>query len=196
MQQNGVFDLLRLLEMTLEESFPLVPGKFAVVKPKEIELLIDRIYGALPMEVQEAKALLLRRDELQAEAQYKAEKIVMDAQSEAERKLSEADFIKALEREGARIRVQVQQECEDIKRVAMEEAEMIRGGAADEAAKIRHGAEVYAEQVLNNLDRDLTQLQSIVKNGQSYFEKLRGDSVSAEQAIHDKAAKAADFVIK
>ncbi len=181
--------------MTLEESFPLIPGKFAVVKPKEIELLIDRIYGALPMEVQEAKALLLRRDELQAEAQYKAEKIVMDAQAEAERKLSEADFIKALEREGARIRVQVQQECEDIKRCATEEADLIRSGAIDEAGKIRQGAEVYAQQVLNNLERDLTQLQQIVKNGQAHMEKLRGESMP-ENTMSEKAAKAADFVIK
>lgn len=189
MQQNGVFDLLKLLEMTLDESFPLIPGKFAVVKPKEIELLIDRIYGALPMEVQEAKALLLRREELQSEAQHKAEKIVADAQAEAERKLSEADFIKALEREGIRIRTQVQQECEEIKRHAMEEAESIRANALDEALKIRQGAELYAEQVLTNLERDLTQLQQIVKNGQVYMEKLRTESFPQKD-------KAGDFVIR
>jgi cell division septum initiation protein DivIVA len=176
MQQNGVFDLLKLLEMTLDESFPLIPGRLAVVKPKEIELLIDRIYGALPMEVQEAKALLLRREELQSEAQHKAEKIVADAQAEAERKLSEADFIKALEREGIRIRTQVQQECEEIKRHAMEEAEAIRLNAIEEVKKIRHGAELYAEQILTNLERDLTQLQQTVKNGQVHMEKLRGDA--------------------
>jgi cell division septum initiation protein DivIVA len=195
MQQNGVFDLLRLLEITLEESVPLIPGKFAIVKPKEIELLIDRIYGALPMEVQEAKALLLRRDELQAEAQYKAEKIVMDAQAEAERKLSEADFIKAVEREAAKIRIQVQQECEEVKRCAIGEAEQIRYMAREEALKIRQGAEVYAEQILNNLDRELNQLQHIVKNGQAYMERLRTENPAASQdeAVNDKAA---DFVIK
>lgn len=176
MQQNGVYDLLKMLEISLEEGFPIIPRKFTVVKTKEIEAIIDRIYASLPVEVQEARAFLRRRDELQMEAQQKAEKIIADAQMEADRKLSEADFIKALEREGIRIRTQVQEECEEIKRKAMEEAENIRMQAADEAMKTREGAELYAEQVLTNLEHDLTKLQQVVKNGQVYMEKLRSDS--------------------
>ena len=75
-QQNGVYDLLKMLEISLEEGFPIIPRKFTVVKTKEIETLIDRIYASLPVEVQEAKAFLRRREELQIEAQQKAEKIV------------------------------------------------------------------------------------------------------------------------
>lgn len=176
MQQNGVYDLLKMLEISLEEGFPIIPRKFTVVKTKEIETLIDRIYASLPVEVQEARAFLRRREELQMEAQQKAEKIIADAQMEADRKLSEADFIKALEREGIRIRTQVQEECEDIKRKAMEEAENIRIQAADEAMKTREGAELYAEQVLTNLEHDLTKLQQVVKNGQVYMEQLRSDT--------------------
>ena len=175
-QQNGVYDLLRNLEMALEEGFPIIPKKFTIVKTKEFETLIDRIYASLPVEVQEARAFLRRRDELQAEAQARAEKIVNDAQAEADRKLSEADFIKALEREGARIRSQVQQECEEIKRRAMEEADNIRAQASDDARKTKEGAELYAEQVLTRLENLLTQEQQTVKNGQIYMEKLRADS--------------------
>lgn len=176
MQQNGVYDLLKMLEISLEESFPIIPRKFSIVKTQEIEALIDRIYGSLPVEVQEAKAFLRRRDELQLEAQQKAEKIINDAQMEADRKLSEADFIKALEREGIRIRTQVQQECEEIKRRAMEEAENIRAQATEDAMRTKEGAELYAEQVLTNLEKNLTQQQQIVKNGQVYMEKLRSES--------------------
>lgn len=176
MQQNGVYDLLRLLEISIDESFPVIPGRFVVIKPKEIEALIDKIYRSLPVEVQEARAFLRRRDEMQMEAQQKAEKIVADAQMEADRKLSEADFIKALEREGNRIRTQVQDECEEIKRKALEEADGIRVKASEDAMRTREGAEIYAEQVLTSLERDLTQLQQVVKNGQVYMEKLRSDS--------------------
>ena len=175
-QQNGVYDLLKNLEMALDEGLPIIPRKFTIVKTKEIEILIDRIYASLPVEVQEARAFLRRRDELQAEAQAKAERIVADAQAEADRKLSEADFIKALEREGARIRTQVQQECEEIKRRAMEEADNIRAQASDDARKTKEGAELYAEQVLTRLENLLTQEQQTVKNGQIYMEKLRADS--------------------
>lgn len=76
-QQNGVYDLLKLLEISLEEGFPIIPRKFTVVKTKEIEALIDRIYASLPLEVQEAKALLRRREELQIEAQQKQKKLLM-----------------------------------------------------------------------------------------------------------------------
>jgi len=176
MQQNGVYDLLKMLEIALEEGFPIVPRKFTVVKTREFETLIDNIYSSLPVEVQEARAFLRRKEEYQLEVQQKAEKIISDAQAEADRKLSEADFIKALEREGVRIRTQVQQECEEIKRKAMEEAENIRAQATEDAMRTKEGAELYAEQVLTNLEKNLTQQQQIVKNGQVYMEKLRSDS--------------------
>lgn len=176
MQQNGVIDLLKMLEISLEESFPIVPRKFTVVKIKELEALIYRIYASLPVEVKEAREFLKRKEEFQLEAQQKAEKIISDAQAEADRKLSEADFIKALEREGIRIRTQVQQECEEIKRKAMEDAEIIRAQATEEAMRTKEGAELYAEQVLTNLEKNLIQQQQIVKNGQMYMEKLRSDS--------------------
>ena len=41
MQQSGVYDLLKMLEISLEEGFPIIPRKFTVVKTKEIETLID-----------------------------------------------------------------------------------------------------------------------------------------------------------
>lgn len=198
MQQNGVYDLLRLLEMSIEESFPILPGRFVLAKPKEIEALIDKIYRSLPVEVQEARAFLRRRDEMQMEAQQKAEKIVNDAQMEADRKLSEADFIKALEREGNRIRAQVQEECEELKRKALEEADNIRIKAADDAMKTREGAEIYAEQVLTNLERDLTQLQQVVKNGQVYMEKLRSESYGDYDipSSYEVKSNPSDFVVR
>ena len=203
-QNNGVYDLLKMLEISLEEGFPIIPRKFTVVKTKEIEALIDRIYASLPVEVQEARAFLRRREELQIEAQQKAEKIIQDAQAEADRKLSEADFIKALEREGVRIRTQVQQECEEIKRKAMEEADNIRAQAVEEAMKTKEGAELYAEQVLTNLEKNLTQQQQIVKNGQVYMEKLRSDSYGSydiplsysSDRTQASSSSDSDFVIK
>ena len=199
-QNNGVYDLLKMLEISLEEGFPIIPRKFTVVKTKEIETLIDRIYASLPVEVQEARAFLRRREELQIEAQQKAEKIINDAQAEADRKLSEADFIKALEREGNRIRTQVQQECEEIKRKALEEAENIRLQATEEAMKTKEGAELYAEQVLTNLEKNLTQQQQIVKNGQVYMEKLRSESFGSYDIptsySSDRTQSSSDFVIR
>ncbi len=179
MPQNGVYDLLKMLEIALEEGYNIL--KYSVVNKKEVETIIDRIYGALPVEVQEARLFLKRKEELQNEAQQKAAKIVQDAQAEADRMLSESDRIKAIEREGNRIKNEVVADCENIKHSALQDADQIRLQATEEAMKIREGAELYAQQVLTSLEGNLTQLQEVVKNGQIYMERLRSDSIGKYQ---------------
>jgi cell division septum initiation protein DivIVA len=176
MPQNGVYDLLKMLEIALDEGYSVL--KYTIVNKREIEDLIDRIYAALPNEVQEARLFLKRKEELQNEAQQKAAKIVQDAQAEADRKLSESDQIKAIEREGVRITNEVKDNCEKIKNIAIQDADGIRLQATDEAVKIREGAELYAEQVLTSLEGNLAQLQQVVKNGQIHLEQLRSDAIS------------------
>lgn len=184
MQQSGIYELLKLLEILLEKSFQPMPNYLALIKVKEVESLIDRIYASLPSEVQEARAFLRRREELQIEAQQKAEKIILDAQNEANRLLSESDVLRAVQKEAEKIKEQVIADCEEIKRKALADAENVRIQAADEAIRIREGAEVYAEQVLANVEKDLVQLQQVVKNGQVYIEKLRSESI----ATYDKGS--------
>lgn len=186
MQQGGIYELLRRLENVLENSVTLLPNYLVVVKIKEMESLIDRIYASLPNEVQEARAFLRRREELQIEAQQKAEKIVLDAQNEASRLLSESDVLRAVQKEAEKIKEQVIADCEEIKRKALTDAENVRIQAADEAIRIREGAEVYAEQILANIERDLMQLQQVVKNGQVYIEKLRSDSMTTNDKAYQQ----------
>lgn len=193
MQQSGIYELLKLLEIVLEKSFPILPNYLVAVKVKEVESLIDRIYASLPSEVQEARAFLRRREELQIEAQQKAEKIIIDAQNEASRLLSESDVLRAVQKEAEKIKEQVIAECEDIKRKALDDAENVRIQSADEAIRIREGAEVYAEQVLINIERDLTQLQQVVKNGQVYMEKLRSDSGAGYEKAYPQQPQVGDF---
>lgn len=185
MQQSGIYELLKLLEIVLEKSFPILPNYLVAIKVKEVESLIDRIYASLPSEVQEARAFLRRREELQIEAQQKAEKIIVDAQNEASRLLSESDILRAVQKEAEKIKEQVIADCEDIKRKALDDAENVRLQAADEAIRIREGAEIYAEQVLTNLERDLGQLQQVVKNGQVYMEKLRSEAIKGYDPLQN-----------
>ena len=175
-QQNGIYDLLRALEESLDKGFPLLSNYMVVVKREVVESLLDRIYASLPTEVQDARSLLRRRDEIQHDAQQRAEKIINDAQYEASRLLSESDLLLAVQKEADKIKEQVIADCEEIKRKALDDAEAIRIQAQDDAVRIQDGASVYAEQVLTNLEKNLTQQQQIVKNGQVYMEKLRSDS--------------------
>ena len=81
-QQDVIYGLMSDLEEALDKGFSPF-GYYSVVKKDTVMDLLDRLYAALPDEIKEARALLRRKDELQYEAQQKAEKIVSDAQSRA-----------------------------------------------------------------------------------------------------------------
>ncbi len=170
-----VYDLLKKLEICLEKGFPIIPNYLVTVKVKDIETIVDTLYGALPQEIQDARALLRRREELQIEAQQKAEKIITDAQNEASRLLSESDILKAVQSEAEKIKEQVIAECEEIKRRALDDAENVRLQAADDAMRTREGANIYVERIFSYLENTFTEQLQVIKNGQTYMEKLKTD---------------------
>lgn len=175
MSQLRINELLERANILLDKGFHIMPG-FVTIRSSSMEGLLDRINASVPEDIKEAEMILKRRDEIIIEAQNRADRIIADAQNEASRILSENEIMRAVHQEGQKIREQVIQDCENIKRKAFEEADNVRVQAADEAMKIRQGAENYAEQVLNNIDTDLTQLQQIVRNGQAYIEKMKEES--------------------
>lgn len=183
-QQDVIYGLMNELEEALDKGFPLLGYCFTVVKKDTVTNILDKLYAALPDEIKEARALLRRKDELQYEAQQRAEKIIADAQAEANRLLSESDLLRAVQREAEKIKEQVITDCEDIKRKALDDADSVRVQASDEAERIKDGATVYAEQVLVSLEQNLAQLQEIVKNGQLNLERRRAEAEGQTTGIY------------
>lgn len=175
-QIDKVFDLLKKMDIILEKSFPILPNYLVAIKLKDFETLIDDIYLALPPEFNEARRLLRRKEEIQVEAKQQAEKIILDAQNEAARLLSESELLRKVQSDAEKIKEQVIAECEEIKRKALEDAEIFRNQAHDEAIRTKEGAEAFAEQILTTIDNTLTQHQQLVKNCQIYMEKLHAES--------------------
>lgn len=190
-QLDVIYGLMNDLEEALDKGFPLLGYCFTVVKKDTVTSILDNLYAALPDEIKEAKALLRRKDELQYEAQQRAEKIIADAQAEANRLLSESDLLRAVQREAEKIKEQVITDCEDIKRKALDEADALRIQAADESTRTKDGATVYAEQILVNLEQNLAQLQEIVKNGQLQLERRRAEA--EEQVSNNYTNQRAEF---
>jgi len=193
-QQDVIYGLMGDLEDALDKGFSPF-GYYSVVKKDTVTELLDRLYAALPDEIKEARALLRRKDELQYEAQQKAEKIIADAQGEANRLLSESDILRAVQKEAEKIKEQVISDCEEIKRKAMDEAEAIRAQAADEANRIKDGSSAMSEQILAGLEQNLAQMQEIVKNGQVALEKRRmeSDEVLRANYVNQRPEYAQDF---
>ena len=193
-QQDVIYGLMGDLEDALDKGFSPF-GYYSVVKKDTVTDLLDRLYAALPDEIKEARALLRRKDELQYEAQHKAEKIIADAQGEANRLLSESDILRSVQKEAEKIKEQVIASCEEIKRKAMEEADAIRTQAIDEANRIKDGSSAMAEQILAGLEQNLAQMQEIVKNGQVALEKRRmeSDEIIRNSYVNQQPEYAQDF---
>ena len=193
-QQDVIYGLMNELEEALDKGLPLL-GSVSSVKKDAVTNILDKLYAALPDEIKEARALLRRKDELQYEAQQRAEKVISDAQAEANRLLSESDLLRAVQREAEKIKEQVITDCEDIKRKALDEAESVRNQAIDEATRIKDGATVYAEQVLASIEQNLGQLQEVVKNGQLQMERRRveADEQMSSGYVNQRQEFAQDF---
>jgi len=78
-QQDVIYGLMNELEEALDKGFPFLGPSITIVKKDTVVNILDKLYAALPDEIKEARALLRRKDELQYEAQQRAEKIVSDA---------------------------------------------------------------------------------------------------------------------
>lgn len=183
MTQLRIKELLGKANFLLDKGFHIMPG-FVLIRNAEMEATLDRIDASIPEDIKEAEMILKRRDEMFAEAQNRAERIINDAQNEAARVLSESELLKAVQLEASKIREQVISDCEEIKTRSLQEAEDVKMQALQEATKIREGAENYAEQILDNLSTDLNQLHQIVRNGQVYLEKQRAESYNASAAAN------------
>ena len=184
MQQNAIYESLRAMENVLDKGFPILPNHLVAVKCRDLEPLIDRIYASIPMAIQESQKLLQHRDEIQMEAQEKAERIIAEAQNEANRLLSESDVLRQVHNAAEKIKAQVIEECEEIRRQANEAAESIVNKAVDEAVRVKEGADVYAEDLLANLEQNFLELQKQVKSYQIIIEKKRIDANSSVSKIY------------
>lgn len=156
-------------------AIPFTP--WTLVHGEKLVPLMDKLRDCMPEEIQNAQKLLYQREEIIADAQKKARQIMLDAKAQAEGLLSESELLKALETEAGRIKKQVMTEIEISKEKAEEEAYLIRSQAREDAIRIRQGAEEYAEQMLEELEENLAEYQSMVRSGQRYLKKLQLDAL-------------------
>ena len=146
---------------------------WCIIREDAIVAQIDRIQGSLPQDINDASNILRRKEDIIEHARYEAERIKNDAINEKNRILSESELLRAVQEEAAIVREKLITECEEIKNKAYSDAENIKMQASEEARRMREGAERYAEEVLANLEANLTQHQTIVQNGQRYMEQRK-----------------------
>jgi len=111
--------------------------------------VLDQMRATIPEEIKQARWIVKERQEMLAEAQREAERIVKEAREEQARLISEEEILRHAERQ----------------------AEEIVEDARAREREIRLGAEDYADEILSTLEVNLQKFTAAVQRGR---ERLQG----------------------
>ncbi len=140
---KSVIALLDELEALVlrSSSLPLTDKKF--VNEAEILGVLQMIRAALPRELVEAQRLRLEAERLHRSAQDDARQIVLEAQTTARRLVESSAVLKEVERRGQDLLAQSEKD----------------------ARAIREGADIYARQVLEELEQRVLRILEAIRKG-------------------------------
>lgn len=147
-----VLVLIDRLEELVEEarSFPGF-GNTAMVDRDSAFDVIDQMRQTIPEELKQARWIVKERQAMLDEARSESDRIVKQAQEEAEKMTSDEEILKRAEQRGTEI-------MEDARRRERE---------------IRLGAEDYADDVLASLEENLGRLLEAVQRGRSQLQGVQ-----------------------
>lgn len=185
MSVNLIYSLIERMENTLTGAIKLLPLPYAITNVDQLLDLLDKVRVGLPQEIQEARDVLQRKEEMLTEAQNKADNIIYQAQVVANKMIAESEILKAVQMEAERIKKEVVDDCTAMKKQAQEDIERARTNSMNEAIMIKEGAEKYAESVLNNLGNDVEQLNEIIKNAQRQLSKMKAEPLTQQMNIQN-----------
>ncbi|MFP5310739.1 MAG: hypothetical protein ACLGIR_14305 [Actinomycetes bacterium] len=161
----GLEAKLSQLEQLIAEAKAVPLSASIMLNRAEVDGLVSEIRGAVPDEMKQARWVVKERDDLLAQAEAEAGRIVTDAQAERERLIARTEVVQAANREADRI---------------IEEAR-------EHARQIRLEAEDYVDAKLANFEVVLQKTLGAVERGR---EKLRGrldaDQLAAEWDDEDE----------
>lgn len=141
--------LIQRLEDVIEEGRHMPFSRYTMVDEVRALELIDQLRISVPEEVEKARRIMLRREEILNQAHHEGEQVVGRARERG---------TEIVERE-----VTVQ--------VAQNRANQILEEARREAAQLRADADAYVIQVLGKLEQGLARKLSVARNGIQYVRR-------------------------
>ncbi len=146
-----IFNILNELE-ELIETCPKVPMTNRVLVDEDRLLdYLDRIRTSLPEEVRQAKWVVQEREKVIADSKQEAMRIVQDAEKELQSRAEESEIVKK----------------------AQELSEEHQQQAKEIAAKIKQGAYQYADDILSDLEANLTKILEEIRDGRSELQQSK-----------------------
>ncbi|MBC7266386.1 MAG: ATPase [Coriobacteriia bacterium] len=144
-----ILALIDRIEEILEEGRSVPLSTKRLVDPEKIYEIIDEIRANFPDELKQARWIVKERQEMLEEAEKEANRILEEARERAAAIASEQEIVKLAEQQAA---------------------EILDNARAKER-EIRLGAEDYADEMLANLEVNLSKLLTAVQRGR---DRLQG----------------------
>ena len=179
-------ELNRMEELVLDS--PRIPlSRRTLVDEEQLLEQLDAIRMALPNVLQEALNVVHQKEAIVQEAEQYSQEIIASAERRAIQMMDEMGLVRQAEIEAAHTRQQLQQECEtlreeflaemeQIRRQTQQEADDLRRMAISECQDIQQGADDYADRVLGGMERQLTDMLSVIRNGRQQLEVNEPDN--------------------
>lgn len=142
---------------------------------------LDLVRLSLPEAFHEAEAIARQKDELFLQAEQYAQEVIENAEQRATQILNEMGILRQAEIEAQQMRQQTQQKCEAaeaqtiaeierMRRQAQQELEEMQRLAIAECEQIQAGADEYADRVLQEMERQLSEMMRVVRNGRQQLQ--------------------------
>jgi len=136
--------------------------------------LLDRLNAIkeiLPKELATAIEIVNRQQEIIAEAENHALRLVESAEERANSILQESAIVRQAELDGAKTRLKTEQECEQLIETTQNEIQQWRQDAISECEEIQTGADNYADGVLSNIEQQLRDMLIVIQNGRQQLDR-------------------------
>lgn len=171
-KMNRIYELIEDLEVLMEDGINILPGRI-IVNHKELYNIVAAFKDAVPEEIQDAKVIINKKDEILQEAKLHAERIIQDAENERYKLLNESNLSKAMEEHAEKFRQTVFEECQQIKMQAFNEAQELRLNSKNEAITLKENSQRYASELLVKLEQMLNSLYQDVMNNQQQLQEMK-----------------------
>lgn len=159
-----VLILLNELEDKMESASTVPLTGKTIIDRDDILDILNEIRLQLPDEIKQAKWIKEERGKILNDAQEEAKRVVQNAQNESQMIMSDA-----------KSQVDVLVDQHEITRLAKEKGESIINEAIDKADEIKAGSYYYADEVLENLQKNLHKMMETVTDNRNELQRYNNN---------------------
>jgi vacuolar-type H+-ATPase subunit H len=164
-ESMDVLYLIDRLEEMVARGFQVPLGSGVVVHRQRLLDLIDRMRVAMPADIREAREVLQKQEEVLAQAQEEAGRIIAKAQAELEERLKDEAVVKAAEERAQQIVREGEERAQALVRDGETQARERLDEAEKGAQQQMEEADLYSLQTMRRLETQLNNFLNAVRKG-------------------------------